>query len=142
MTMENINNHKKTVGNKGEDIACDYLKKNGYRILFRNLRKPWGELDIVAKDKDKAIVIFEVKTMTIRQSNAAESGNCRINNQEELRPEDNMSAFKISKTKKMASYFANENEDLINEKIGWRVDLITISIDFSGEISIKHYKNI
>lgn len=36
------------IGKKGEEIACDYLKKNKYKILGRNFRKFFGELDIIA----------------------------------------------------------------------------------------------
>ena len=51
------------LGNKGEDIATDYLKKSGYKILLRNWK--WGkhEIDIIA-EKDDMIVFVEVKTRT------------------------------------------------------------------------------
>lgn len=49
------------VGNKGEDLACQYLKKEGYKILERNYRIRGGEIDIVAKDKNY-LVFVEVKT--------------------------------------------------------------------------------
>jgi putative endonuclease len=51
------------LGQKGEELAVDYLKKAGFKILFRNWK--WGkhEIDIIAEKKD--IVIFaEVKTRT------------------------------------------------------------------------------
>ncbi len=48
-------------GKKGEDIACAYLKRRGYRIVERNYKCPLGELDIVARDGD-AIVFVEVKS--------------------------------------------------------------------------------
>ena len=50
----------KTAGNKGEDLACAYLKKLGYKILDRNYLIRGGEIDIVAKDKDE-LVFIEVK---------------------------------------------------------------------------------
>ena len=50
-----------TIGNKGEDLACKFLKKNGYKILERNYRIRGGEIDIVAKDRD-TLVFIEVKT--------------------------------------------------------------------------------
>jgi len=51
------------LGQKGEDLAADYLKKAGYKILFRNWK--WGkhEIDIIA-EKDDLIVFAEVKTRT------------------------------------------------------------------------------
>ena len=36
----------------GEDKACEYLKKLGFKILERNYRKTYGEIDIIALDKD------------------------------------------------------------------------------------------
>lgn len=52
---------RKRTGKKGEDIACAYLKSRGYRIVERNYRCPFGEIDIVARDGD-AIVFVEVKS--------------------------------------------------------------------------------
>ena len=49
-------------GTKGEDLACDYLVKNGYEILERNKHfSRFCEIDIIAKYKKK-IVFVEVKT--------------------------------------------------------------------------------
>lgn len=49
------------VGNQGENLACEYLKKQGYKILERNYRIRGGEIDIVAMDKNY-LVFVEVKT--------------------------------------------------------------------------------
>ena len=51
------------LGQKGEDLATDHLKKAGFKILFRNWK--WGkhEIDIIAENKD-LIVFAEVKTRT------------------------------------------------------------------------------
>lgn len=54
-----MNTHIK--GQKGEDIAAQYLKKNGYTILQRNYRCHYGEIDIVAKHKT-FVVFVEVKS--------------------------------------------------------------------------------
>ena len=49
-------------GSKGEDIACEYLIKNGYKILERNKHfSKYCEIDIIAQFKNKTIFI-EVKT--------------------------------------------------------------------------------
>ena len=48
-------------GRMGEELACRYLKKNGYKILERNFRKKFGEIDIVAQIDD-FLCFIEVKT--------------------------------------------------------------------------------
>ena len=55
---------KQALGRLGEDIAADYLEKNGYRIVRRNQRLGKNELDIVAKNR-QYIVFVEVKTRTV-----------------------------------------------------------------------------
>lgn len=54
---------KQEIGKLGEDIAVNYLKQKGYKILDRNFECRQGELDIIALDK-KEIVFVEVKTRT------------------------------------------------------------------------------
>jgi putative endonuclease len=49
------------LGQKGEDIAAEHLKKSGYKILHRNWKAGKLELDIIAENKD-FIVFAEVKT--------------------------------------------------------------------------------
>lgn len=51
----------KELGKKGEEIAVDYLKKEGYKILARNWFSDHKEIDIIAQQGDE-IVIVEVKT--------------------------------------------------------------------------------
>lgn len=51
------------LGQKGEDLAAEYLKKAGFKILFRNWKVGKHEIDIVAEKKD-LVVFVEVKTRT------------------------------------------------------------------------------
>ena len=54
---------KKKLGDSGENIAVNYLEKNNYKILCRNYRCKFGEIDIIAKHKG-TLCFVEVKTRT------------------------------------------------------------------------------
>lgn len=58
-----INGEKRRLGFFGESKAARYLKRSGYKILERNFRCPFGEVDIIAKMGDVTAFI-EVKTRT------------------------------------------------------------------------------
>jgi putative endonuclease len=52
------------LGKRGENLACQFLRKNGYKILYRNFRgRTGGEIDVVCRDHD-TLVFVEVKTRT------------------------------------------------------------------------------
>jgi hypothetical protein len=48
------------IGQWDESVATDYLAKHGYEIIARNVRTPFGEIDIIAKQGDM-IIFVEVK---------------------------------------------------------------------------------
>lgn len=50
-----------TTGRLGEVFAAEYLERLGYKILEKNYRKQFGEIDIVARDQG-TLVFVEVKT--------------------------------------------------------------------------------
>lgn len=52
-----------SVGKKGEGLAAEFLRKNGYRIVENNFRNKYGEIDIIAID-GKTLAFIEVKTKT------------------------------------------------------------------------------
>lgn len=142
-----------SIGRIGEEIACEYLARQGFKVLERNFRRPWGELDVIAKDKNETLVFIEVKTMRYDGLFAGKQGSDDQKNIAQLRisPEDNMNASKLRKTKKIAAMYANENPEMINEQAGWRIDLIAISIfgsvnasltDLIKNCEIKHFENV
>lgn len=52
------------LGARGEKLACQFLRKNGFKVLYRNFRgRSGGEIDIVCRDHD-TLVFVEVKTRT------------------------------------------------------------------------------
>ena len=115
---------KKQLGDLGEDISEIFLAKMGYFIIKRNYRCRLGEIDLIAKDKNK-IIFFEVKTRT----------NLNFGY-----PEESVNNLKVLKLKKLAIFFA------VSENMGdldMQFDVISINLwrtCFSG--NIKNIKNI
>ena len=109
---------------KGEEIACVYLKKKGFKIIDRNFRKGYGEIDIIAL-KDDVLVFIEVKTRTTKQFGT---------------PLEQIAYFKLRSLIKTAQYYK-----LLNPKLpdSLRIDAISIILDNSGKASsIEHIENI
>lgn len=109
---------------KGEDLATIFLKKKGYRIIERNFRKGYGEIDIVAV-KDNTLVFVEVKTRT---------GNLYGS------PLEQISYFKLKSLVKTAQFYR-----LLNPKLpeALRIDAISVILDYSNNpINIEHIENI
>lgn len=52
--------NKRRLGTFYEDVACEYLKKQGVTILQRNFCCKMGEIDIIGK-MDDCVIFFEVK---------------------------------------------------------------------------------
>ncbi|MDO8516189.1 MAG: YraN family protein [bacterium] len=105
-----------SIGKIGEDMASKYLQERGCRIIERNYKERFGEIDIIAKGKGGRLLFVEVKTLAKNEDENA------------LIPEDNMSASKIGKFKRVAQAFANANPALVRENAGWQIDCIAISI--------------
>ena len=119
-----------SLGREGENKAADYLKKWGFKIIDRNFKIKFGEIDIIGTAKDKTLVFFEVKTMT---KNAADYAG--------VRPEDQMTADKLRKFRKTAQFYANKHRELVHKK-GYRLDLITVLFPDFGDPAIGWYENI
>lgn len=114
----------KITGNYGEEIACVYLKKQGYKILARNYRIRGGEIDIVAKDGE-TLVFIEVKTRWSHEYGP---------------PTESMTFWKIKALLKTARFYV--------AKIGWgnkeyRLDFVGVDFaDNPENPKIELIKNI
>lgn len=121
---------KSELGAKGESAACLFLERKGYRIVERNARKPWGELDIVAQAPDGTLIFVEVKT--ISGSWADYSG---------AMPEDHMTAEKLHRFRRTASLYASHRHKLVRDDRGYRLDLIALTKTDRG-FTARHYENV
>ncbi len=124
---------KRELGNWGEEAACRYLEKSGYRIVARNYALPGlGEIDIVVRAPAGELVFAEVKTLTDAWSSATG-----------LLPEDNLTSAKLRKMRNAAKGFLAKNSDLAGAA-GWRLDVLAVQ---AGEPSgsepvVRHYENV
>ncbi|MBE6054830.1 MAG: YraN family protein [Clostridium sartagoforme] len=53
--------YNKEIGNYGENLALNYIKKQNYKFLCSNFRSREGEIDLIFKDSE-VIVFIEVKS--------------------------------------------------------------------------------
>jgi len=113
--------HKIKTGREGEQLAVEFLKKNGYRILENNYRCPIGEIDIVAREKDETVFV-EVKA---RKSSALGY------------PEQAVGLQKQKKMSKLALWYLQEKQ--LNDARA-RFDVVAILILPSG-IDIRLIRN-
>ncbi len=114
------------LGFLAENLAARYLEKKGYEILDLNFRKPWGEIDIVAK-KEGILVFVEVKAN--RKIIAG------------FEPELRANSAKIVKVVRAArTYLAEKKYSPLQE---WQIDVISIGLDEPRDMAkIRHFKNI
>ena len=61
MERQGVKRYNKIKGRRGERRAARYLKRRGYKIVCRNFKCPFGEVDIIAR-KGEVLAFTEVKT--------------------------------------------------------------------------------
>jgi putative endonuclease len=114
---------EKSLGDRGEDAAARFLRRQGYHILARGLDSPLGELDIVAVD-GRTVVFVEVKT---RRSDDAG------------RPEEAIDQLKEQRMTQAALAYLKSNRLL---SYASRFDVVAITWpEGAKRPTIEHFKN-
>ena len=112
---------RQTRGRIGERAAADFLKKErGYRLLDRNVRYTWGELDLVAED-GQTIVFVEVRA---RKGNSLGS------------PMESVTRAKQQRLVLAAQEYLQRNG---LEKRLWRIDLIGVHLAARNRVASMEY---
>lgn len=122
---------QRKIGNLGEDIACKYLKKKGYKILEQNYEKKShsggvsAEIDVIAKKKG-VISFVEVKSASTKDA--------------DFPLEQRVNYKKQQKIIKASENWLMKNNISLDSK--WQIDIIAVNLDFaSRKAKIKHFKN-
>lgn len=111
------------LGKLGEQVAAKYLKNQGYKILEKNYRTRYGEIDLIC-EKEQIIHFIEVKTRT---------------NQNFGWPEEAVNQRKIEKIIKVAEKYLEEHE----LDLSWQIDIISLLIKAKErKTELKHFSNI
>jgi putative endonuclease len=111
------------LGRWGENQAAVYLEGRGYAILERNLRTPYGEIDLVARKQD-TVVFVEVKTRS--------SDSYGL-------PEESITPDKAAHLLDAARFYI---EDHPTPGCIWRIDVIAIQRSSSDRPpQIAHFRN-
>ena len=107
------------VGRWGEQAAADYLSANGYVIAARNVRTPYGEIDLIAQ-KDGFTIFVEVKARTSSSLGP---------------PEIAVTPRKQQHMVSCAGHYAQHNG--IDH---WQIDVIAVE-KLNGKAKITHFEN-
>ncbi len=108
-----------SVGRWGEQAAADYLCEHGYEVVRRNVRTPYGEIDVIAR-KDTVITFVEVKARTSKSFGP---------------PEVAVTPRKQAHMLASADCYAEQNE--IDH---WQIDVIAVE-KVDGKPQIMHFEN-
>ena len=108
----------------GEDEACKFLVKKGYRILERNFRKGYGEIDIIALH-GQTLVFVEVKTRS-----SSKYGT----------PFEAISAHKLKLLIKGANFYKYILHPHLPDEM--RIDAIGVMVWGNEVLSIEHLENV
>lgn len=111
-------------GQLGEDIACKYLVRNGFKVLMRNYRCKVGEIDIVAL-KDNVIHIVEVKALSCTSLPSKETPH------DKYRPEEQVHSAKLRKLARLAEMYMMQHK----ETLEYQIDAIGVFIDRNKRIA-------
>ena len=121
------NDPRRTLGSHGEELAAAHLERAGYRILDRNFRTQYGELDLIAYD-ERHLIFCEVKTRRA-------GGSCGP-----ATPFDAIRSAKRRQLRKMSvEWFDKRRHLLPRHPPETRFDAIGIVIDARGRlVALEH----
>lgn len=132
--MVEVKKNTKKIGDLGEKIAVNYLKRKGFVILETNYWRKWGELDIIAR-KDDTVHFVEVKSVSYGTKEKLQYAVSH----ETWRPEEQVHQFKIHQISKALETWISENR----YEGDWQIDVAAVRIvPRETYATIKYIDNI
>jgi putative endonuclease len=139
--MKNFTSPTQKIGELGEDIACRWLEKRGYKVVDRNYTKKWGEIDIVA-EKQGVTHFIEVKSSkrSLSTNVTHETQILKAESQKlkaSYNPAENMHPWKIKRfVRAVETYLLSSKGQKINNSVGgWQIDLLVVYIDLDKKFA-------
>src|SRR3989344_777581 len=112
---------RKGGGCVGEDVATQFLEQKGFKVIARNYRKPWGEIDIIA---EKAGVVRFVEVKAVSRESLSDVSREMSN----YRPEEQVHPSKLKKICRTAElYMANANDNR-----EFQIDVVGVFLDMKS----------
>jgi putative endonuclease len=114
---------QQVIGKWGESLAADFLSEKGYKILARNVRTEYGEIDLIVTRGD-VLIFVEVKTRTSNEFGY---------------PEDAITNKKKEHLLASAQAYLQNHSEFEGD---WRIDVIAIwRKDRNAPQQIIHFEN-
>lgn len=114
--MELAHHSRKDIGNLGEKVAAEYLRRRGLRILARNVTRKTGEIDIIAR-KGNALHFVEVKSVLCVQF-----PNQTASEEDRYEPSVNLHEAKIRRVARTSEWYVAN----IGWEGEWQVDGVLV----------------
>ncbi len=126
---------RKEVGNLGERVAVEYLKRHGFSIRDRNVARKTGELDIIA-EKEDTLHFVEVKTNLVDEfPHSAEASRDKPADYDIYDPSLNLHEAKIRKVARTGEWYVLEK----GWEGDWQVDGILVWLRRSDGRALVSY---
>lgn len=111
-----------SLGQAGESQAVQYLQRSGYRVVARNVRARFGEIDVVAWD-GRALCFVEVKSRTSRRFGL---------------PEEALTAWKRQRLIRLAQWYLQRHAALKPARV--RFDVLALLARDGGPPQVRLIK--
>lgn len=123
-----IESFRGRIGIDGENIAVSFLIGKGYKLVARNFREKWGEIDIVV-EKNTRVRFVEVKSCAVKD----------LSRENQYTPEELVDSRKLTKLTRTANSFMER----MGDKREFQIDVVGVLIDYKKRKALcRHFEQV